>query len=184
MYDTDKQRLDAIARTAHDMDINSQESEILAQEEIDYMSGELDVTPDEDAEVPDAMPLPTALALISSTKYEGFQLMQAVAEEMRDQFAAKGKDVKATQDSRTLYATMALGIEKLLIEWGARVTEAKERLEKTTPDERQKIGNLDDLMRDEDVPVDDRPVGVPSTSVQENTRAALEFFTKPDAPRN
>ena len=185
MYDTDKQRLDAIARTAHDMDINSQESEILAQEEIDYMSGELDVTPDEDAEVPDAMPLPTALALISSTKYEGFQLMQAVAEEMRDQFSAKGEDVKATQDSRTLHATMALGIKKLLVEWGARVTEAKERLEKTTPDERRKVGNIDDLLREEDAPVDDRHVGAPSAAVQSSTKRAQAFLAKKsDATRN
>ena len=83
------------------------------------------------------MPLSAALTVIAGSKSEGFQFLQEVADQMLAQFAAKGKDVKATQDSRTLYATMALGIEKLLVEWGARVTEAKERLEKTTPDERR-----------------------------------------------
>jgi hypothetical protein len=164
-----------VIEIAHEFDLNEYEDETYA--EIEAMSGDYDVSPDDEIAA-ESMPLPAALTLIAGSKSEGFRFLQEVAEQMRDQFAAKGEDVKSTQDSRTLYTTMALGIKKLLIEWGARVSEAKERLEKTTPDERQKIGNLDDLLREEEPVVDTRPVAPPSAAVQSNTRAALDFFKK------
>lgn len=177
MDDTQRKILDV----ARDFDLNEYEDETYLA--LEATSGEYDVSPDEAAD--ESMPLSAALTVVAGSKSEGFRFLQEVAEQMLAQFSAKGEDVKATQDSRTLHATMALGIKKLLIEWGSRVAEAKERLEKTTPDERRKVGNIDELLHEEDAPVDNRPVGAPSAAVQSSTKRAQAFFAKKsDATRN
>lgn len=164
-----------VLEIAKEFDLNEYEDETYAG--IEAMSGDYDVSPDDELAA-ESMPLPAALTLIAGSKSEGFKFLQEVAEQMLAQFAAKAEDLKSTQDSRTLYANMALGLKKLLIEWGARVSEAKERLEKTTPDERQKIGNLDELLREEEPVVDTRPVAPPSAAVQSKTQAVVDFFKK------
>jgi hypothetical protein len=164
-----------IIEIAKEFDLNEYEDETYA--EIEAMSGDYDVSPDDEIAA-ESMPLPAALTLIAGSKSEGFKFLQEVAEEKLAEFTAKSKNMTASQDSRSLFANMAMGVEQLLIEWGARVSEAKERLEKTTPDERQKIGNLDDLLCEEEPVADTRPVAPPSVKVQANTRAAQEWLTK------
>ena len=177
MDDTQKKILDV----AREFDLNEYEDETYLS--LEAVSGEYDVSPDEVAD--ESMPLSAALTVVAGSKSEGFRFLQEVAEQMLAQFTAKSKDEKATNDSRVLHHQMAMGIEKLLVEWGARVTEAKERLEKTTPDERRKVGNIDDLLHEEDASVDDRPVGAPSAAVQSSTKRAQAFFAKKsDATRN
>ena len=169
-----------ILEIAREFDLDEREDETYLQ--IEAVNGDYDLSPDDEA-AEESMPLSGALTLLAGSKSEGFRFMQEVAEQMCDQFAAKGEDVKSSQDSRTLHANMALGLKKLLIEWGARVAEAKERLEKASPDERRKIGDVTELLKEEAAPVDERSVGTPSAGVQKNTRAAQDWL-KSNASRN
>jgi hypothetical protein len=169
--------------TYEDFDIHSLESEVKAQRQIDEMSGDFDETPDEDANVPDVMPLPAAVTLVETSHADGFQFMKDIAEQMFAQFSAKAEDVRATQDSRTLHASMALGIKKLLIEWGARVAEAEERLKQSTNEERRLLGlDVSEILEPAEPEVESRStssvVGPPSAGVVRNTKRAQEFLAK------
>jgi hypothetical protein len=174
-----------IRESYRNLDINSQESELEAAIFVDEMSGDGDETDPSDVNIPDSMPLPAALTLVETSHADGFQFMKEIAEQMLAKFSAKSEDVKATQDSRTLNHQMAMGVKALLVEWGARVAEAEERLKQTTPDERRKIGvDVEDILQG--TPVNEssnRAVGVPSANVQSNTKRAQEWL-KSDATRN
>lgn len=169
--------LDDIRATYRNLDINSQESELTAQAELDAMAGEGDETPAEDVNIPDSMPLAEAVAMVTDAQTEGFQVLRGIAEQMQADFARKAEDVKATQDSRTIHAHMALGIKKLLVEWGEKILEATERLQTASVDEKRTMGV--DVKAILDSPtVDDRPVGKPSAGVLSSTKRAAEFFAK------
>jgi hypothetical protein len=177
-----KNTLQDIRDTHNNLDLFSESSELEAAAFVDEMSGDVDDTAAADANVPDTMPLPAALTLVETSHADGFQFMKDVAEQMLAQFSAKSEDVKATQDSRTLHANMALGIKKLLVEWGARIAEAEERLKQGTPDERRKLGvNVSEILEPEPE-VENRSTssvaGPPSAAVRTNTKRAQEFLAK------
>jgi hypothetical protein len=192
-----KDTLQDIHNTARNLDIFGEASELEAAQFVDEMSGDVDDTNPDDANVPDVMPLPDALNLVDASHADGFQFAKGVAEQMLAQYSAKAEDVKATQDSRTLHSSMALGIKKLLIEWGARVAEAEERVQQSTPEERRKMGvaNVRDILEPE--PQAETPkrvinVGpssiaepsVPAAEIQSNTKRAQEWLKKTDANRD
>ena len=181
MYNTDQQRLDAIARTARDMDINSQESEILAQEEVDWMAGDVDQTPASDASVPDSMPLENAIDVQRVSKSPVFQNIFQALTELHADFVNKSKDAKASSDARTLAHQMGMGLEAALGVFTTMLEESEARLKAATPEERRAMGSeANQFIRDlTETPIaDDRPVGAPSASVQSNTRAAQEWLKK------
>jgi hypothetical protein len=189
--------LQAIRDTYNNLDLFGEASELEAAKFVDEMSGDGDETPAEDQNVPDSLPLPDALNLVDASHADGFTFAKTIAEQMLAQYSAKAEDVKATQDSRTLHSSMALGIKKLLIEWGARVAEAEERVQQSTPEERRKMGVTDvrDILEPE--PQAETPkrvinVGppsiaepsVPAAEIQSNTKRAQEWLKKTDAPRD
>ena len=178
--------------TYEDFDIHSLESEWKAQRQIDYESGEYDETPAEDADVPDSMPLPDALHLVDASHADGFTFAKNIAEQMLAQYSAKAEDVKASQDSRTLHASMALGLKKLLVEWGARIAEAEERVQQSSPDERRRTGvNVAEILEPKEPIIcgpsslDETPKSYapPSAGVQSNTKKAQEWL-KSNATRD
>src|SRR5271170_4036054 len=124
--------LQAIRDTYHNLDLFGEASELEAAKFVDEMSGDGDETDPSDINVPDSLPLPDALNLVDASHADGFQFAKGVAEQMLSQYSAKAEDVKATQDSRTLYANMSLALKKLLVEWGARIAEAEERVQQST----------------------------------------------------
>src|SRR5580658_8859680 len=135
-----KDTLQDIHHTARNLDIFGEASELEAAQFVDEMSGDVDDTNPDDANIPDVMPLPDALNLVDASHADGFQFAKGVAEQMLAQYSAKAEDVKATQDSRTLHANMSLALKKLLVEWGARIAEAEERVQQSSPDERRRTG--------------------------------------------
>ena len=183
--------------TYEDFDIYSLESELKAQRQIDYESGEYDEIPAEDADVPDSMPLPDALNLVDASRGDGIQFLTGIAEQMLAKFTAESKKLTVSADHRSLHANMALGVEKLLIEWGARVAEAEERMQQSTPEERRKMGvaNVRDILEPEpqaetpkcmiDVgPSSIAEPSVPAAEIQSNTKRAQEWLKKTDANRD
>jgi hypothetical protein len=178
--------------TYEDFDIHSLESEVKAQRQIDEMSGDVDDTHADDANIPDVMPLPDALNLVDASHADGFQFAKGVAEQMLAQYSAKAEDVKATQDSRTLHANMSLALKKLLVEWGARIAEAEERVQQCSPDERRRTGvNVAEILEPKEPIIcgpsslDEAPKSYPgpSAGVQSNTKKAQEWL-KSNAPRD
>ncbi len=181
--------------TYEDFDIHSLESELKAQRQIDYESGEYDETPAEDADVPDSMPLPDALHLVDASHADGFTFAKTITEQMLAQYSAKAEDVKATADSRQLYANMALALKKLLVEWGARIAEAEERVQTANPEERRKMGVNPRTVVEQAEPKEpiicgpsseEKPKSYapPSAGVQSNTKRAKEWLKSADASRN
>jgi len=191
-------QIKAIRESARIFDIHSQESELDAAQFVDEMSGDGDETHADDINVPDYMPLPAALTLVETSRKDGFRFMQEIAEEMLAQFSAKSEDVKATQDARTLNHQMAMGVKALLVEWGARVAEAEQRVQQSTPEERRKMGvtNVRDILESEpqaEAPKrvivvgpssEEKPSSrVPSAGVQANTKRAQDWLNS-DASRS
>jgi hypothetical protein len=190
--------LQAIRDTYNNLDLFGEASELEAAKFVDEMSGDGDETPAEDQNVPDSLPLPDALNLVDASHGDGIRFLTGIAEQMLKQFSAKAEDVKATQDSRTLNHQMAMGVKALLVEWGARVAEAEERVAASTPDERRKMGvNPSTIVEQaeprepiicrasslEETPSCPPSPSVPSAGVQKNTRAAQEWL-KSNAPRD
>jgi hypothetical protein len=191
--------LQAIRDTYNNLDLFGEASELEAAKFVDEMSGDGDETPAEDQNVPDSLPLPDALNLVDASHADGFQFAKGVAEQMLAQYSAKAEDVKATQDSRTLYANMSLALKKLLVEWGARIAEAEERVQQSTLDERRKLGvRISDILEDQPadelkMPIilgpsslEETPTAeprVPSLGIQKNTKAAQEWL-KSNATRD
>jgi ABC-type amino acid transport substrate-binding protein len=182
-----KDVLQDIADTYSNLDIFGEASELEAAQFVDEMSGDTDYTPDEDQNVPDSMPLPDALNLVDASRADGFTFAKNIAEQMLAQYSAKAEDVKATQDSRTLHANMSLALKKLLVEWGARIAEAEERVQQSTSDERRKLGvNVAEILEPKE-PIICGPSSLegkpksypaPSAGVQANTKRAQEFLAK------
>jgi hypothetical protein len=178
-----KNTLQDIQDTAHNLDIFGEASELEAAQFVDDLTGDNDTTPDEDQNVPDSMPLPDALNFVTASRGDSIQFLTGIAEQMLAKFSAKSEDVKATQDSRTLNHQMAMGVKAVLVEWGARLAEAEERVQQSTPDERRRTGvNSADILEPE--AEDRRPPSVPSAGVRKNTAAAQEWLKKSDATRS
>jgi len=176
--------LRAIRDTYNNLDIFGEASELDAAKFVDEMSGDGDETPAEDQNVPDSLPLPAALTLVDASHGDGIQFLTGIAEQKLAQFMAKSKDMRATADSRALFSNMAMGIEQLLVEWGARVAEAEERVAASTPDERRLLGVDVTKILEAEPRSTSSVVGPPPAGVQRNTRAAQEFFKKSDATRD
>jgi hypothetical protein len=184
-----KDTLQDIHNTAHNLDIFGEASELEAAQFVDEMSGDVDDTHPEDANVPDSMPLPAALTLVETSREDGFRFMQEIAEQMLARFSAKSEDLKSTQDARTLNHQMAMGVKALLVEWGARIAEAESRVAASTPDERRLLGvNVAEILEPSEPEVESRSTssvtGPPSASVMQNTKRAQEFLAKSDASRD
>ncbi len=172
----------------HAFDIHSQASELDAAAFVDEMSGEGDETPAEDANVPDAMPFAAAVAVVDGVQDEAFQLFRQAAQTMMDGYLAESKNLKASQDHRTVHANMALGIEKLLVAWSEYVTEANDRVKNATTEEKRHRGAKVKSSANQSVaPVEESNANasprVPSARVVKNTKAAQEWL-KSDAQRN
>lgn len=192
MYETDQQRLDAIARTARTMDINSQESELLAQEEVDWMAGDVDETPADDANVPDSMPLESAIDTQRVSKSPVFQNIFQALKELHADFVNKSKDAKAAQDARTLNHQMGMGLEAALGIFTTLLEESEARLKAATPAERRAMGSeanqfIAELIQPaataQEPVVQSRPAAPPSAGVQSNTKRAQEWLKQSDAKK-
>jgi hypothetical protein len=97
--------LQQIRDSYHNLDINSLESELEAQRQIDYESGDFDESPDEDANVPDAMPLENAIEIQRVSKSPVFQNIFRALRELHADFVNKSKDEKQNADYRSLFHT-------------------------------------------------------------------------------
>jgi hypothetical protein len=175
-----------IRDTYHNLDINSLESELKAQRQIDYESGDFDETPDEDANVPDAMPFAAAVAVVDGVQDEAFQLFRQAAQTMMDGYLAESKNLKTSQDHRTVHANMAMGIEKLLVAWSEYVAEANDRVKNATTEEKRHRGiKVKSPVNQSTAPVEESNAtpspSAPSADVVRNTKRAQEFFKKANA---
>ena len=123
MYKTDKERNDAIQRSARTFDLNSQVSADLAEEYLGVVGGDSDVSsePEEDF----TMPLEEAASLIDGAENPAFQyfLNDIIGHTMK-QYVAKSEDLKTTTDSRSTYATMALALKQVTAIWATKIHEA------------------------------------------------------------
>jgi len=191
----------AISESYRAFDINSQESDLDAAQQIDEMSGDTDFTPDEDANVPDAMPLANAMEIQRVSKSPVFQHIFAALKTLHAECVDKSKDERQSADYRSLNHTKGLGVEQSIGVFTTILEESEARLKATTPAERRAMGHdakqvISDLIAPatptepiivgasslEDTP--SRPSRAPSADVRKNTKAAQEFFKKSDATRN
>jgi hypothetical protein len=180
--------LQDIKNSARNFEIFDEASELEAAEFMDGTAGEGDETPAEDANVPDAMPFAAAVAVADGVQDEAFQLFRQAAQTMMDGYLAESKNLKASQDHRTVYANMAMGIEKLLVAWSEYVTEVNDRVKNATTEEKRQRGvrvkppvNKDPAPVEEPIIVgfssEQKPSPrVPSAGVQKNTKAAQEWL--------
>jgi hypothetical protein len=194
-----KNTMQDIRDTYHNLDITSLESELEAQKQIDYESGDFDETPAEDVNVPDSMPFAAAVAVVDGVQDEAFQLFRQAAQTMMDGYLAESKNLKSSQDHRTVHANMAMGIEKLLVAWSEYVAEANDRVKNATTEEKRQRGvRVKPVVNKGPAPVEEpiivgpsseekpkssRPPSAPSAGVQKNTKAAQEWL-KSNATRD
>ena len=132
--------MDDIAASARDFDIHSIESEEDAAQFIDEVSGDQDKTADADRAVPDAIPFADAVSVVEGSQSDSFQVFRAIAEDLMNKYVAEGKSAKATQDHRTYHATMAQGIENVLVALSEHIEAAKQRVQAATSEEKRHLG--------------------------------------------
>ena len=132
--------MEDIAASARDFDIHSIESEEDAAQFIDEVSGDQDKTADADRAVPDAIPFADAVSVVEGSQSDSFQVFRAIAEDLMNKYVAEGKSAKATQDHRTYHATMAQGIENVLVALSEHIEAAKQRVQAATSEEKRHLG--------------------------------------------
>ena len=171
-------------------DIHSQESELEAQNDVDWMAGDVDETPDADMSLPDARPLDNAIEILRVSKSPVFQEIFGALKALHAECVEKSKDEKQTADFRGLNHTKGLGVEQSIGVFTAILEESEARLKSATPAERRAMGSeantfISDLISPvatSEPQAESRStssvVGPPSDDVRRNTKAAQEFFKK------
>jgi hypothetical protein len=131
------QTLDAIHRTKRHFDLFDPAGVEDAEKVVSEMSGESfgSVTPADDKNE-ESVPLGDALTVTQFSRTKEYQSILGVLRDMQKSFSAKSEDVRATQDARTLYANMALGLKKGIAAVGEHVAAHKNRLKRATTEER------------------------------------------------
>jgi hypothetical protein len=185
-YDANK----AILESARIFDIHSQESELQAQEDVDWISGDVEETPADDVDVPDTLPLENAIEIQQVSKSPVFQNIFAALKTLHAECVTKSKDEKQTADFRSLNHTKGLGVEQAIGIFTAMLEESESRLKSATPEERRAMGaDANTFISDLITPSEPIIVGpssletpkspsVPSAGVQRNTRAAQKWLAK------
>jgi hypothetical protein len=105
---------------------------------------------------------------------------------MMDGYLAESKNLKTSQDHRTVHANMAMGIEKLLVAWSEYVAEANDRVKNATTEEKRHRGiKVKSPVNQSTAPVEESNAtpspSAPSADVVRNTKRAQEFFKKANA---
>jgi hypothetical protein len=205
MHDT----LNDIRNSAHTFDIFDEASELEAAQFVDEMSGEGDETPAEDANVPDARPLDSAVEILRVSKSPVFQEIFGALKALHAECLNKSKDEKQTADFRSLNHTKGLGVEQSIGVFITILEESEARLKSATPAERHAMGKdantfISDLISPVAAPqteaaspkrrvinvgpssLEETPksASVPSAGVQSNTKRAQEWLKKTDATRD
>ena len=83
------------------------------------------------------------LMLFPSSKKQqsdSFQVFRTIAEDLMNRYVAEGKSAKATQDHRTYHATMAQGIENVLVALSEHIEAAKQRVQAATSEDKRHLG--------------------------------------------
>jgi hypothetical protein len=192
-YDVNK----AIRQSARIFDIHSQESELQAQEDVDWNSGDAEPPSEDQFGVNgfDAVPLSSAIDTARLAHVPAFQQIHAAIKDLHAQCVEKSKDEKQTADFRSLNHAKGLGVEQVLGVISAVLEESEARLKSATPAERHAMGkDANQFISDLLAPVSDmkkpivvgpssldetpKPPRVPSVGVQKNTKAAQEFLAK------
>jgi len=132
--------LQDIAASASDFDIHSIESEDDAAQRIEEMGGDSDTTDPADQDAPDAIPFADAVSVVEGAQSDSFHVFRAIAEDLMTTYVAEGKSAKATQDHRTYHATMAQGIENVLVALSEHIEAAKQRVQAGTSEEKRHLG--------------------------------------------
>jgi hypothetical protein len=123
-------------------DINNEEGMEDAERRVTEAGGESfrSVTPAEDLNGGDVVPLDRAVAVTELSQSREYQSILDILRDLQTFWSAKAEDVKATQDARTIHANMALGVKKGLAAIGEHVLVHTERLKHTSPAERGALG--------------------------------------------
>lgn len=131
------QTIEAIHRTARHFDLNDAAGVEDAERICAEVSGESygSVTPANDKNE-ESVPLGDALTVTQFSRSKEYQSILGVLRDMQASFSAKSEDVKSTQDARTLYANMALGLKKGISAVGEHVATHADRLKQATTAER------------------------------------------------
>jgi hypothetical protein len=131
------QTLDAIRRTERHFDLFDPAGVEDAKKAVSEMSGESfgSVTPTEDKNE-ESVPLGDALTVTQFSRSKEWQSVLGVWRDLQKSFLAKSEDVRATQDSRTLHANMALGLKKGLAAASEHFAAHADRLKRATTAER------------------------------------------------
>lgn len=144
------QTLEAIHRTKRHFDLNDPAGVEDAEKLVSEMSGESygSVTPGNDKNE-EFVPLGDALTVTKFSRTKEYQSILGVLRDMQASFSAKSEDVRSTQDARTLYANMALGLKKGISAVGEHVAVHTDRLKRATTEERASLpSNILALTRD------------------------------------
>lgn len=132
--------LDDITASARDFDIHSIESEDGAARTVDEWTGDQDATDPADLPVFHSFSFTDAVAVVEGSQSDAFHVLRGIAEELMNKYVAEGKSAKATQDHRTYHATMAQGIENVLVALSEHIEAAKQRVQAATSEEKQHLG--------------------------------------------
>jgi hypothetical protein len=198
MYENDKQRLDAISKTARDFDLNDEVGEAVATKILDETAGEADTTDDEDqfgCNGFDGVPLDKAIEILQVSKSPLFQGIFSALKALHAECIEKSKNEKQTSDFRNLHHVKGLGVEQSIGVFTAILEESEARLKSATPAERRAMGSeanqfISDLIAPVAEPIlvgpssleETRsiaaPPRVPSAGVLKNTKAAQAFLAK------
>jgi hypothetical protein len=168
--ENDYQSLEAIRRTARHFDMFDAAGVEDAEMKVAGMGGESygSVTPAAELNQ-ESVPLGDALTVTQFSRSKEYQSILGVLRGLQTSFAAKSEDVKATQDSRTLHANMALGLKKGIAAIGEHVAIHAERLKRATTAERAILpSNVLEITRPSDGEIADDLVSAPDGWVDGN----------------
>jgi len=129
-----------LQKIARDFDLNDPAGVEDAEQICAEAAGESygSVTPGNDKNE-ESVPLGDALTVTQFSRTKEYQSILGVLRDLQTSFSAKSEDVRATQDARTLYANMALGLKKGISAVGEHVAVHTDRLKHATTEERASL---------------------------------------------